>query len=97
MRNNKGDRSRPENQSKDSNSYRIIATVRKLFLDGNKLTAKDINRATCSNDARKVISVLRADGWNIQDIRLSDNCKLYWLATPDTQLPLFEKGGNDER
>lgn len=76
-------------ESTYTNNSRIIATVRKLFQSGRKITAKQINEITRSNDARKVISTLRADGWNIQDVRLPNNCKLYWLALPDTQLPLF--------
>ena len=51
-----------------------------LFLSGRKLTAKEINLVTGGNDARKVISDLRKEGLNIQDIRQSNRCKLYWLA-----------------
>lgn len=81
--------------SKDSNSYRIIATVRQIFQSGKKVTARQINEVTGSNDARKVISTLRASGWNIEDIRLPDNRKLYWLVESDRQLPLFTEGAND--
>lgn len=77
-------------QNKDTYSCRIIATTRQLFISGKKLTAKEINEITHSNDARKAISTLRADGWNIQDIRLPDNRKLYWLVELDGQLPLFK-------
>lgn len=41
-----------------------------------------------TNDTRKLISVLRnKEGWQIEDCRLSNGCKLYWLA---------EKGGSNE-
>ncbi|SDX65774.1 hypothetical protein SAMN05444283_1611, partial [Bacteroides stercoris] len=51
-------------------------------------TARRINELVGFNDARKAISELRhKEGMNIQDIRLSNGCKLYWLA---------EKGGHNE-
>lgn len=75
--------------NKGIQSYRIIATVRLLFQSGRKVTAKEINEITGSNDARKIISTLRSDGWNISDIRLSDNRKLYWLVETDRQISLF--------
>lgn len=66
---------------KSSHSSRVIQQVRSIFLSGRKVTAKEINAKTNSNDARRVISTLRNDeGWNIVDCRLSDNRKLYWLA-----------------
>lgn len=73
---------------KDSVSSRNIQSVRKLFLSGGKFTAKDINSLAGTNDARKFISVLRnKEGWQIEDCRLSNGCKLYWLA---------KKGGSNE-
>lgn len=86
----KGDLRRPEYQRKDTNSSRIISNVKALFSSGKKLTAMDINSFTQSNDARKVISTLRAEGWNITDVRLEDGRKLYWLTNPDKQLSIFE-------
>lgn len=66
---------------KSSHSSRVIQQVRSIFLSGRKVTAKEINAKTNSNDARRVISTLRNDeGWNIVDCRLPDNRKLYWLA-----------------
>lgn len=53
--------------------------VRRLFLEGGKYTAKELNKIVGFNDARKVISTLRADGLLIKDIRLENQCKLYWL------------------
>ena len=45
--------------NKDSKSSRIIQQVRSIFLSGRKVTAKEINAETNSNDARRVISTLR--------------------------------------
>lgn len=71
---------------KGTDSARNIQSVRKLFLSGGKFTAKDINSLAGTNDARKFISVLRhKEGWKIEDCRISNGCKLYWL-----------KGGCDE-
>ena len=59
-----------------------------FFLSGDKFTAKQLNALVGFNDARKTISVLRhKEGWKIEDCRLSNGCKLYWLA---------EKGGANE-
>lgn len=76
---------------KDSNSQRVIITIRGLFLSGQKLTAKQINEITGSNDARKAISTLRRDRWRIIDVLQPDRCKLYWLEQEDRQLDLFGK------
>ena len=71
----------PNDYDKSSNSSRVIQQVRSIFLSGRKVTAKEINSETNSNDARRVISTLRSvEGWNIVDWRLPDNRKLYWLA-----------------
>lgn len=73
---------------KSTDSARNIRSLRKLFLTGDKFTAKEINHLAGTNDARKLISVLRnKEGWKIEDIRLSNGCKLYWLT---------EKGGSNE-
>ena len=83
----------PLSTHKGIRNSRIINIVRNLFSSGKKLTATEINRLTNSNDARKVISTLRATGWNIVDFRLPDNRKQYWLATPINQFDLFTEGG----
>lgn len=75
----------PETGNKDNTKNRIRATVRSLFRSGKRLTAKDINNLTNSNDARKVISDLRKDGYNIQDVRQANMCKLYWLIPDNKQ------------
>ena len=66
----------------------IRATIKALFRTGKKFTAKRINQLTHSNDARKAISVLRREGWDIQDVRQQDGSKLYWLAEDDRQMVL---------
>ena len=77
------------NRSKDNKSSRIIQQVRSIFLSGRKVTAKEINAETNSNDARRVISTLRNDeGWNIKDVRLDDNRKLYWLEPDKRQMSI---------
>lgn len=73
-------------KNKSTDFARIIQSVRRLFLDGGKFTAKEINSLAGTNDARKLISDLRhKEGLNITDCRLANRCKLYWLAG---------KGGN---
>ena len=85
------------NRSKDNKSSRIIQQVRSIFLSGRKVTAKEINAETNSNDARRVISTLRNDeGWNIKDVRLDDKRKLYWLEPDKRQMSIDWKGGNNE-
>ena len=67
--------------NKSTDSARLIQSVRKLFSSSGKFTAKELNSLSGTNDARKLISVLRhKEGWQIEDCRLSNGCKLYWLA-----------------
>mgnify|MGYP006917443669 FL=1 len=84
------------NRSKDSKSSRIIQQVRSIFLSGWKVTAKEINAETNSNDARRVISTLRKEGWNIKDVRLNDRRKLYWLEPDKRQMSIDWEGGINE-
>ena len=80
--------------NKDSNSSQIIQQVRAIFLSGRKVTAKEINAETNSNDARRVISTLRNDeGWKIADYRLPDRTKLYWLEQDKRQASIDWEGG----
>lgn len=85
------------NRSKDSKSSRIIQQVRSIFLSGRKVTAREINAETNSNDARRVISTLRNDeGWDIKDVRLDDRRKLYWLEPDKRQMSIdWEVNGNE--
>lgn len=82
-------------ESKGNHSSQIIRQARSIFLSGRKVTAVELNEEIGFNDARKVISTLRNnEGWNIQDFRLDDGRKLYWLKSDDRQLSLFgTKGG----
>lgn len=83
--------------NKDSKSSRIIQQVRSIFLSGRKVTAKEINAETNSNDARRVISTLRNDeGWDIKDVRLDDRRKLYWLEPDKRQMSIDWEGGINE-
>ena len=67
--------------NKSTDSARLLHSVRNLFSSGGKFTAKELNSLAGTNDARKLISVLRhKEGWQIEDCRLSNGCKLYWLA-----------------
>lgn len=85
------------NRSKDSKSSRIKQQVRSIFLTGRKVTAREINAETNSNDARRVISTLRNDeGWDIKDVRLDDRRKLYWLEPDKRQMSIDWEGGNNE-
>lgn len=85
------------NRSKDNKSSRIIQQVRAIFSSGRKVTAKEINAETNSNDARRVISTLRNDeGWDIKDVRLDDRRKLYWLEPDKRQMSIdWEVNGNE--
>lgn len=81
------------NRSKDNKSSRIIQQVRSIFLSGRKVTAREINAETNSNDARRVISTLRNDeGWDIKDVRLDDRRKLYWLEPDKRQMSIDWEG-----
>ena len=71
----------------------ITAKIRALFLAGGKYTAKQLNAMYGFNDSRKAISMLRANGMKIQDIRMNDGCKQYWFVRDERQLSLFGKGG----
>ena len=85
------------NRSKDNKSSRIIQQVRSIFLSGRKVTAKEINAETNSNDARRVISTLRNDeGWDIKDVRLDDRRKLYWLEPNKRQMSIDWEGMQNE-
>lgn len=85
------------NRSKDNKSSRIIQQVRSIFLSGRKVTAKEINAETNSNDARRVISTLRNDeGWDIKDVRLDDRRKPYWLEPDKRQMSIDWEGMQNE-
>lgn len=59
-----------------------------MFLTGKPYTAKQLNKRSGGNDARKTISILRnEEGWKIESCRVAGNTKVYWLA----ELPI-DKG-----
>jgi len=70
------------------NSTILIAKIRSLFNGGGKYTARQLNALCGFNDSRKVISVLRQEGMNIRDLRLENQCKIYWLEVSENQLKL---------
>lgn len=75
-------------------SYPLIQRknmVLQMMKDGQRLTAKDINRIVGFNDARKFISDLRRYllDYTIRDTRLNTGCKLYWLEPIDVKPTLF--------
>ena len=70
------------------NNTIIISRIRALFLTGKKYTAKELNAVCGFNDSRKAISLLRANGMNIQDVRLENHCNLYWYVQDVNQLKL---------
>ena len=80
------------NKRKANKNICIRSTVKALFCSGKKFTARKINQLTGSNDARKAISTLRREGWDIQDVRQQDGSKLYWLAEDDKQCTLNFQG-----
>lgn len=69
----------------------ITAKIKALFLAGGKYTARQLNALCSFNDSRKAISVLRANGMNIQDMRMNNGCKQYWFVRDERQLSLFQK------
>jgi hypothetical protein len=64
-----------------------IKQVLSLLKNNNFITAKGANEHCNFNDTRKVISVLRRNGYNIKDRRRPNGTKEYSLVT-DNQLSL---------
>lgn len=59
--------------------------------EGQRFTAKEINRIAGFNDARKFISDLRRYmlDYTVRDIRQLNGCKLYWLECVEVKPTLF--------
>jgi hypothetical protein len=74
------------------NSICIKNKILSYFLQGLKLTAREINCKTGSNDARKVISTLRKKGHKIIDT-WKNGVKEYYLVPDNLQLTLNFGGG----
>jgi hypothetical protein len=76
--------------SKDSvNSLK--SKILGAFYAGQWVQAKTLNSMFFFNDARKIISILRRNGYHIIDRRRTDRCKEYKLI-PDSQLSLNLEG-----
>jgi hypothetical protein len=86
MKKRKATEAAPKSHRKDT----AISTKKKVLSalsSGEKFTAQQLNEKFYFNDSRKVISVLRHEGYNIEDCRLLNGCKQYWLVA-DAQLSL---------
>ena len=69
--------------------------LRNLLQRGGKYTAIELNEIIVSSDARKIISILRNEGWSIKDLILDDgHTKLYWITEDKRQLSLFTNEGD---
>jgi|GEM_PF-2110864 len=67
-----------ESSSKGTN-FSTTCKVLEIFKSGQKVTAVALNRTIGFNDSRKVISDLRAMHYPIEDYRLPDARKVYFL------------------
>lgn len=81
-------------QSKDTKELRLPqlkSMLLQMMKEGQRFTAKEINRIADFNDARKFISDLRRhlSDYQVRDIRLNTGCKLYWLEPINTKPTLF--------
>lgn len=62
------------------NADSINGRLRHFFLSGGAATARTLGEAWGTQDIRKRISELRAQGWDIQSIVVhKDGSKKYWL------------------
>ena len=87
-----GHAANPEEQDKGSN-YSLTYKCLQIFLSGQRVTAFGLNQNLLFNDARKRISILRRLGYPIQDFRLSDQRKCYFLPNDWEQIKRAEKQG----
>lgn len=77
-------------QDKGSKTFVRKQTMLNLLRRGHRYTAVDTNSLFHFNDARKIISDLRKDGYKILDYRLADGRKVYYMQQ-DRQLSLFDE------
>jgi hypothetical protein len=82
-----------QRQYKGSNNNRKKQILSLLYAE-RLITAKGANDYCGFNDTRKIISVLRREGYKIYDRRLPNGCKQYYLAQPDGKSPEREKKTN---
>ncbi len=76
-------------QDKGSKTFVRKQTMLNLLRRGHRYTALDANSMLHFNDARKIFSDLRKDGYPIKDFRLADGRKVYYMQQ-DRQLSLFD-------
>ena len=85
--NEKGSNS-PQSEKQDKgNNFSLKSRVLSALKNGERLTAIGINKNFGFNDARKVISELRQDGYLVADYKLADGRKMYFLK-PDGQIKI---------
>lgn len=77
-------------QGKGTKTFVRKQTMLNLLRRGHRYTAVDTNNLFHFNDARKIISDLRKDGYKILDYRLADGRKVYYMQE-DRQLSLFDE------
>ncbi len=77
-------------QDKGSKTFVRKQTMLNLLRRGHRYTALETNGMFHFNDARKMISDLRKDGYPIKDFRLADGRKVYYMQQ-DRQLSLFDE------
>ena len=70
-------------QCEDNDSSKVIQRIKFFFKTGCRGTAIDINRECLTGDARKVISDLRKQGWDIKDKVIRGLQKEYWLENKE--------------
>ena len=80
----------PNTHDKGSKTFVRKQTMLNLLRRGHRYTALDTNSMFHFNDARKIISDLRKDGYKILDYRLADGRKVYYMRE-DRQLSLFDE------
>lgn len=77
-------------QGKDTKTFVRKQTMLNLLRRGQRITATEANGMFHFNDTRKMISDLRKDGYKIEDYRLADGRKVYYMQQ-DRQLSLFDE------
>ena len=77
-------------QGKGTQTFVRKQTMLNLLRRGQRITATEANGIFHFNDARKMISDLRKDGYDIKDYRLNDGRKVYYMQQ-DRQLSLWDE------
>jgi hypothetical protein len=74
----KGGNATPETQHK-GNHFSTTYQVLEILKSGQKVTAVALNKTLGFNNGRKAISLLRGQDYPINDFRLPDRRKVYYL------------------